>query len=158
MRVSSHDVEEIHQQIMLKLWKLLPNMNLDEIRRFRSYLATITKNEVLLFIRTQKRRIERESKACQDESLNYLNSIQTSDIEGIANEEWRVHLTNIAFQRISDKFSDKAIEVFRLSLDGLSAEEIGKKTGLTPLSVKTFKSRVRSHLTAELKEIKQTLD
>lgn len=158
MKVSSHDAEEIHQQIMLKLWKLLPTLKVEEIRRFRSYLATIAKNEVLQFIRSQKRRIEREAKACKDQSLDYLESIRISETEEIAQQEWRIHLTNLALKRISDKFSEKAIQVFRLSIDGLSPEAIAEKTGLTLKSVHTFKSRVRRHFTVELEHLRDNLD
>ena len=104
------------------------------------------------------RRIDREQNAVSDRSLEYLNAIRIPDIEEIAEAEWRVHLTNLALQRIAGKFSKQANRVFRLSIDGMAAEEIARETGLTVSSVHTLKSRVRAHFTAELKNLKETLE
>ena len=150
--------EEIHQQIIVKLWQVLPELDLNKIRRFRSYLGTMTKNEVLQFIRSETRRIERETKASTDSSLDYLNSIRVADIEEIAESEWRIHLANMALRSIADKFSSKAIDVFRLSINGMSAAAISEKLNLSVNSVQTFKSRVRGHFTAELEHLRQTLE
>ena len=158
MRISAHDAEEIHQQIIVKLWQVLPELDLNKIRRFRSYLGTMTKNEVLQFIRSETRRIERETKASTDSSLDYLNSIRVADIEEIAESEWRIHLANMALRSIADKFSSKAIDVFRLSINGMSAAAISEKLNLSVNSVQTFKSRVRGHFTAELEHLRQTLE
>ena len=158
MRISAHDAEEIHQQIIVKLWKVLPELDLNKIRRFRSYLSTITKNEVLQFIRSEKRRLERETIASCDSALDYLNAIRVSEIERIAEAEWRTYLTNMALRQIADKFSAKAIEAFRLSIHGMEPEDIATKMNLTVKSVQTFKSRVRGHFTAELKQLRDNLE
>lgn len=158
MNISVHDTEEIHQQVMIKLWKHLPNLDIDQIRRFRSYLGTITKNEVLQFIRSRKRRIAREEKAASDASLNYLNDIRLPDINQIAEEEWRIHLTNMALQNIENLFTEKAMTIFRLSIEGLHASEISKETGMTLSTVNTLKSKVRTRFTAELEQLKLDLE
>ena len=158
MNISAHDAEEIHQQVMIKLWKHLPELDIDQLRRFRSYLGTITKNEVLQFIRSRQRRIVREEKAAGDASLDYLNKIRVPDVEEIIEAEWRIHLTNIALRNIENLFTENAMTIFRLSIDGLHASEIVQKTGMTLSTVNTLKSRVRSRFTAELEQLKQELE
>ena len=81
MNISEHDAEDIQQKVMMKLWKILPELKHEEIRRFRSYLSTITKNTVLDFVVAQKRKVAREDKAASDASLHYLDSINLPDVE-----------------------------------------------------------------------------
>ncbi len=158
MNISATDTEEIHQQVMVKVWAQLPKMDTEQIRRFRSYLATMTKNEVLHFIRDRKRRIAREEKAANDASLNYLNNIRLPDVEHIAASEWRIHLTNLALDNIESLFSKKAIEIFRLSINGVDPEKIAEQTGSTLSTVNTLKSRVKARFTAELNQLKTELE
>lgn len=158
MNISEADAADIHQKIILKLWEHLPNLDIGKITSFRSYLSTITKNEVLQFIRSSKRRAAREEKAANDATLSYLNNIRLPDINDIADREWRIHLTNIALKNIESLFSENAIEVFRLSTTGLSAEEVAKRTGLSISTVNTLKSRVKSRFNTELEELKRDLE
>ncbi len=158
MNISESDTADIHQRIMLKLWEHLPNLDLNKIHSFRSYLSAITKNEVLQFMRSSKRRVAREEKAASDRTLNYFDSIRLPDIAKIEEREWRIHLTNIAMRNVQPLFSDNAIEVFKLSIKGLSAEEISKQTGLSTSTVNTLKSRVKKRFNIELETLKNDLE
>lgn len=158
MNISEADAADIHQKIMIKLWKHLPQLDINKITSFRSYLSTITKNEVLQFIRSSKRRVAREEKAANDATLSYLDNIRLPDIDKIEEKEWRIHLTNLALKNIESLFSDNAIRVFRLSITGLSTEEVSEKTGLSISTVNTLKSRVKSRFNTELEELKLDLE
>jgi RNA polymerase sigma-70 factor (ECF subfamily) len=158
MNISESDAEEIHQSIVLKLWEHLPKMDIDQIHSFRSYLATVTKNEVLQFIRSRKRRLAREEKAASDATLSYLDNIRLPEIEKIADREWRIHLTNLALRNIESLFSRNAIEVFRLSITGLPAAEVAERTGLSVSTVNTLKSRVKARFNTELEQLKEDLE
>ncbi|WP_322608874.1 RNA polymerase sigma factor [Pontiella agarivorans] len=157
MRISEDDADEIHQKVMVKLWAKIPDLNTEEILRFRSYLATVTKNEVRQFIRSRTRRVERENKAYHDDSISYLQSIRLPEIDQIAEEEWRVHLTNLALKKVQTQFSRKAIEAFKLRIQGISYEEIAQRVGLTVGSVKKLTSRVKTSFYAEVEQLKQDL-
>jgi len=157
MNVSEGDADELHQEIMLKLWKRLPELNVQELR-FRNYLSTVTKNTVLNFIRSRKRRIDREEKALADTTLTYLDSIRLPDIEEIAEKEWRFYLTHLALQNIESLFSKNAITVFKLSLQGLTAHQIAEQEDMTLSTVNTLKSRVKSRFKSELDQLKQELE
>ncbi len=158
MNISEADAADIHQKIMLKLWGHLPKLDIGKITSFRSYLGTITKNEVLQFIRSSKRRVAREEKAVNDSSLSYLDNIRLPDIDKIADQEWRIHLTNLALKNIESLFSKNAIKVFRLSITGLSTDEVAERTGLSVSTVNTLKSRVKTRFNTELEYLKQDLE
>ena len=157
MNISQQDTEEIHQKVMIKLWEKLPDMNTEEIRRFRSYLAMVAKNEVKQFIRARSRRQNWESKAAEDASVNYLQSIRLPDIGTIAEKEWQIHLTHLAMKKIEPCFSKKTMEVFRLSLEGIDREEIARRTGIGLGSINTLKARVKSRFFAEIQQLREDL-
>jgi len=157
MNVSENDADELHQEIMIKLWKRLPELNIQQLR-FRNYLSTVTKNTVLNFIRSRTRRIEREEKAIADSTISYLHAIRLPDIEQIAEKEWRIYLTHLALQHIEPLFSKNAIDVFKLSLQGLSVHEIASQKEMQLSTVNTLKSRVKSRFKTELEQLKEELE
>jgi RNA polymerase sigma factor (sigma-70 family) len=157
MNVSESDSDELHQQVMLSLWKRLPELDIQKLR-FRNYLSTVTKNTVLNFIRTRKRRIDREEKALADSTLSYLDSIRLPEIDAIAEKEWRIHLTHLTLQNIEPLFSKNAITVFKLSLQGLTAQQIAEQEDMTFSTVNTLKSRVKSRFKSELEQLKEELE
>ena len=143
---------------MVKLWEKLPTLDTAQIRRFRSYLATVAKNEVKQFIRSRERRMEREMKSLETGESDYLDNIRLPEIERIAEEEWKVHLTNLAFKKIEGSFSKKAIEVFRLSVEGCGADEISKRTGIARGSIATLKARVKTRFFKEIEILRDDLE
>ncbi len=157
MNISQQDTEEIHQKVMIRLWEKLPEMKTDEIRRFRSYLAMVAKNEVKQFVRARTRQQDRENKAASDASLNYLQSIRLPDIDTIAEKEWQIHLTHLAMKKIEPCFSTKTMEVFRLSLEGVEREEIARRTGIALDSINTLKARVKFRFFAEIQQLREDL-
>jgi RNA polymerase sigma-70 factor (ECF subfamily) len=157
MNVEAGDAEDLRQQIMLKLLKSLPKLDLQQLS-FRNYLSTITKNTVLNFIRSRKRRVGREEKALSDSTCDYLNSIRLPEIEEIEEDEWRIYLTHLAMQNIELLFSKNAITVFKLSLQGLTAQQIAEQEEMNLSSVNTLKSRVKSRFKSELEQLKKELE
>jgi RNA polymerase sigma factor (sigma-70 family) len=143
MNISEDDTNEIYQRVVLRLWKHLPKMDIEKLYRFRSYLSTTTRNEVLQFIRSRKARINRESESAKS-SLNYLDAIRFNDIDTIVENEWKAHVTNLAWKNIEPLFSENTCEVFKLSLEGLPTEEIVNRLGLTINTVNVMKSKVKS--------------
>ncbi len=65
-------------------------------------------------------------------------------------EEWMLYMTSFAMDRLRGIFSAEAVNVFSLSLDGLSADESAKKLNLTRDSVYTLKNRVKARFIQEV--------
>jgi RNA polymerase sigma-70 factor (ECF subfamily) len=158
MNISEHDAEDLVQQLMLLMWKKLPQTDVEQIRRFRSWLATITKNLVTDFIRKRIRETERMEKAELEEALSYIKTIRLPDIEDIAEKEWKIHITQLALDNIEPLFSGKAIEVFRLSLQGITSKEIAKRLELQENSIYRLKTRVKDRLIQEIEFLREELE
>ena len=158
MNISEHDTEDILQQVLINLWNSLPKMDYDKIKRFRSWLSTVTKNCVTDFIRKRTRDANRLKKAGKDETLVYLKAIRLPEIDAIAEREWEIHLTNLALENIESLFSGKAVAAFRLTLKGRSVEEIAKELDLKENSVYRLKNRVKDRLIQEIMHLREELE
>lgn len=158
MNISEHDADDIAQTVLLGMWNKLPETDVDNIRRFRSWLSTITKNTVLDFIRKRTRDTARVDKAGKEEDLTYLKTVSIPDIENIAEKEWKLHLTNLALENIEPLFSGHAIEVFQLSLNGMDIKSIAKKLDLQENSVYRLKNRVKKRLIIEIEYLRKELE
>jgi len=158
MNISDHDAEDLVQQLMLHMWNKLPNTDVEQIRRFRSWLSTITKNFVTDFIRKRVREAKRLEKAEQDVTLSYLKAIRLPEIDRIAEMEWKLHITNLALDHIAPLFSGQAIQVFRLSLDGLEIKAIADQLDLQENSVYRLRNRVKKRLILEIEQLREELE
>lgn len=158
MRVSEADAEDIVQQVLLSLWKKLPQQDVHAIKRFRSWIATMTKNCVIDYIRKRKSEFNRRNEAARDEETEYLNAIRLPEVHEIAETQWKMHITNLAMKRIEPFFSGHAVEVFRLSLEGMSTEEVSKRLKIKEATVYRLKSRVKSRLVREIEYLKNELE
>ncbi len=158
MNISEHDADDLRQQVLLKLWKNLPLLDFNHITRFRSVLSTVTKHCVIDFIRKRNSDAKRLEKVSKDESLAYLDGISLSEIDAIAEREWEVHLTNLAVEKVEPLFSGQAVKVFRLSLKGLSVEEIAREVGLQENSVYRLRNRVKVRLIQEVAQLREELE
>lgn len=158
MNISSSDADDLCQQVLLTLWNKLPDTEVKKIKRFRSWIATITQNCVIDFIRKQKRDALRLEKVAKDESLTYLNSIRLPEIERIAEAQWKIHLTNMAMVNIRPFFTGHAMDVFELSMQGVSREDIAQKLDIQERSVYRLKNRVISRLTEEIERLRTELE
>lgn len=158
MNISEHDTEDILQQVLINLWKSLPKMKYDKIHRFRSWLSTVTKNCVTDFIRKRSREANRLEKVGKDETMNYLKAIRLPEIDTIMEHEWEIHLTNLALENITPLFTGKAVEAFRLTLQGKEVEEIARTLDIKENSVYRLKNRVKERLIEEIRHLREELE
>jgi len=158
MNISEHDTEDILQQVLINLWNSLPKMDYKKIKRFRSWLSTVTKNCVTDFIRKRTRDVNRVKKAGKDETLVYLSSIRLPEIDAIAEREWEIHLTNLALENIESLFSGKAVSAFRMTLEGKEIHEIAETLDVKENSVYRLKNRVKERLIQEIIHLRNTLE
>lgn len=158
MNISADDAEDIAQQVLLKVWKKIGGLDNDPNKRFRSWLSTVTANCVKDFMRKRKQDAARLEKAAQDSTLAYLDAIRLPEIEEIAERRWGVHIFQLALERVEGLFSGKAIQVFLLSLEGVSVEEIAGRMGLKENSVYRLKNRVKERLAQEIKVLREELE
>lgn len=158
MNMSAEDAEDLVQQVLLTVWKKIPETDVTQIRRFRSWLAKITRDLVINFIRKRSRDANRIKKVEADETLYHVESIPLPDIDEIAEKEWKLHLTHLALKKIEPLFSGRAIQVFRLNLDGMGIGEIAEKLNLEENSVYRLRNRVKKKLMNEIILLRDMLE
>ena len=156
MNVSGHDADEIVQQVMIRLWKYIKSYSPE--KRFRNWLSRITANCISAYITARRREIERQEEASNELQLSYLSSIRMPDIDRIAEREWGIYLTNQALGRIREHFSGKAIQVFMMSAEGISVEEIADRLGLKSNSVYRLRNRVKARFDMEVEQLREELE
>ncbi len=158
LNISEHDADDILQHVFLKLWEKLPDMDPEEIIRFRSLLGRITKHCTIDYVRKRSTAAEKLKQAAQDETLDYLNSIQLPEIDKIAEDRWEVFLANLALDNVEAQFSGQAVAVFRMSLNGLDVKEIASELGLELNSVYRLRTRVKNQLILEIQHLREELE
>jgi len=136
---STAETEELVQSVFLKLWENYKNLKKES--SFKSYLFTITYNELCKLFRKKNyhQQFIREtlyensqSSSAMEESLDY-NSLME-----------RV-------QKIVDKLSKRQKEIFMKSrLEGKSTKEIAKEVGLSPGTVDNYISEALKFIRSRL--------
>jgi RNA polymerase sigma-70 factor (ECF subfamily) len=154
MGMTAHDADDILQKVVLSLWKRLPERGSTEFSRFRSYIARTTQNCVLDFIRSRKSELQRMEKIQADEELGYLNSIQLPEIDAIAQREWELYLTNLAFDIVKKHFTGNAVAVFEMFLAGKDKNEVADALGIEVNTAYRLRSRVENRLLQEVERLR----
>lgn len=159
MGVSESDTEDVLQQVLVELWKYLPDYKYDPKKsKFRSWVATVTRNQVINFVRKQQSHAKKLDKAQQESKESYLNSINTPEVEEIATKEWELFLSNTALDNVSKHFSPKALQAFELFARGVKVNEISEKLEVKADSIYKYISRIKVKLVEEIQSLKQELD
>ena len=155
-KAPSHLVEDIEQKVLIKLWKNLPEFKLNhEKGKFSTWMSRVIKNTMIDELRSNKTRAQSQQKY-KEEVVD--NEEAPSDLEQIIEEEWKVYLTQKAFEKIEARFKGKAIEVFNLCMDDVSPEDIAKQLDLKRIRSTDSKKRVQTALREEIQALQHLLE
>lgn len=153
MNIRLDDQEDLVQEVLVLLWEKLESYN-PEKGRFRSWLSFVIRNVVLNFIKKNNSQLKKIDRLAKDPSHDFSKEkTKDSEIDKLIEDEWKLHVSTLAFENIRSLFSGKAIEVFEMSLKGLSLNQISDELELPYNSVKVLKSRVKSRYMAEVKRL-----
>ncbi len=145
--------EDLCQQVLIALMQDLPNY--DQSRgKFRSWLGGVIRNTAIMFFRTQHRYKTRLENARE----NMLLTHQAAEVDAYIEREWVTYIGTQAMARVREAFKGRAVEVFEMTLDGLSAAEVSEKTGLTVSTIYSLNKRVKKRLSEEIYELKAELE
>ena len=152
-----HEAEELVQQVMVKLWKKLPEFKVDKNKRFRSWICQVTRNTVMDHFRLIQRRENRLQKAYDNEHWAYYREERVADFEELAEKEWENYLVNMALQNIKDKVSEKMYNVFLELQKGKVHKQICEEMGMPLNSIYVYQKRMTSKLKEEIHRLSQEL-
>src|SRR6056300_443243 len=146
------DLEDLSQTILVKLWKNLSTVELGrDHARFRTWLGTVIRNTFHTHCNQAASRKRRESKAA-------VPDVVPPDIEGVIESEWRKHIIALVIERLNASFSGKAMNVFAMTLDGKSVDDIASTLELTKDSVYVLRNRVQSRFRKEARQLRSYLE
>ena len=150
--------DDVIQEILVKVWRKLPEFEIDPERAtFRSWFSYIIRNTMINYMKKVTRTAEKHDLYADDVHARWA-TIAENDFELLIEREWQLHLTNMAMERVQRVFSGKAIEVFTMSLDGKSSDEIANKLQIAVTSVYKLKGRVRDCLVKEITNLRQQME
>ena len=153
MNFKGADMDDVRQQVFLKLWQQLSAYRSQpEKAKFRSWLAVVIRNVAIDWLRGRKS--EALEQFGGDELLE-SHGLCDPEIDLMIEKEWQRHVVATAVERLRSVFSGKAFEVLRLSLEGASAEEISRILSIRLESVYVLRSRVKTRVGQEIAQIRQ---
>ena len=158
MRLSHHDAEDILQRTLLKLWENLPKFKYDTNKgSFRSWLCTIIRNMVINLIKKKSRMLTGLDTEEQYRIKKYLDSVQLPEVEEIAEKEWKLFLSNTAWERVEPTLTEKVKATYLMLLKGKSLDSVAEELGIQKNTVYVYKLRVIEKIQREIKLIEQDL-
>lgn len=159
MGLSHHDIEEVVQNVMVKLWKKLPEFEYDPSRgRFRGWLCTVTSNDVKHFWQKKSRDPERLGPGEREELIRRMHEMPSTPSMDMAEEEWTLYVMTIAWKRVRPEFGEKERAVFEMLSKAREVEDIAKELGIATSSVYVYKKRVTDRLKKEVARLNRELD
>lgn len=156
MAIKSNDFSDLKQELLLKLWKKLKLFNIDHDKAsFRGWLRTVIRNSVFEYFRKKNR----DKSVELTETLElYCGTDDNNELDNLIDEEWKKHVIQIALDHIGKLFTGHAVEVFQLTMDGVSVQDIAEKFSIRESSVYNLRSRVKDKFQQELKNIRELLE
>ena len=152
LQAPQDDLEDLSQTILLKLWQNLSTVELGrDHARFRTWLGTVIRNTVYTHFSQAASRKRREASAAVPNDV-------PADIEEIIESEWRNHIITLVIERLNASFSGKAMDVFTMTLDGKSVDDIASALELTKDSVYVLRNRVQSRFRKEARQLRSYLE
>ena len=157
LNVSENDVEDLTQDILLKIWKAFSKLDYNaEKARFRTWMNTVIRNAVIDFHRARNRKIKTIDN--KEEIKTDSFPLGKDEFTRIIDKEWRAHITNLALENIRPEFNGNAMDVFNMCLDGVTTKIIAEKLDLAEASVYKLRKRVEDKLVKEIKRLKTELE
>jgi len=151
--LSVEDSEDLLQEVLLKLWKALPNYNYEKDKcRFRTWLCVIIRNTVLNFHRKKSTKNSKQNTNFED-IINKLELISEAEIDHISEREWKTYVSNLAWENLKADFSGVQLSVFEASLEESNNAVLAEKFEIAESSIRVYKMRIRKALCKEISRL-----
>jgi RNA polymerase sigma factor (sigma-70 family) len=158
MNLNQNDIDDLLQEILLRIWKKLPELEYDEKRaRFRTWMSHLIRNKVIDHFRKVKR-LSAKQDMILGEKGNLTAIVSEPDLEEIFKKEWESYIVELAMQRISGHFSERAMQAFQMTMENISYARIGEELGIKENSAIKLKNRVKTRLIKEIQMLKLELE
>ncbi|EDM28356.1 probable RNA polymerase sigma-H factor [Lentisphaera araneosa HTCC2155] len=158
MGVNNQDVEDLVQRVLLALWEKLPSFEYEPNKcKFRTWMNQITRNTVIAYFRKQKR-YKNDLDRAASIRLNEEDPEQSEpEVYNMAEKEWKLHVSNLAWENIKDDFKGKAAQVFLAFSEGKEIEQICLDLDIKKNTAYVLKNRVQDKLYKEIRRLDDEL-
>ena len=96
MNIQHADAEDITQDILIKLWNILPDFKYNKKKgSFRSWLGRITRNSVIDFIRRNKNNHEQVDPQDLDSNSCFQKYATQSEVDMLIEKEWERYMEHL---------------------------------------------------------------
>lgn len=152
MGVDQHSAKDLVQEIFVKAWRALPNFDYSAKKgRFRSWIATITKNSVRTKFRDSSRRP-------QTDALEGQQFRDDAQVDAIIEVEWKKFVASKALEAVRPEFSDKYIDAFVDMMNGADVVKTARKYDIKESTLHVYKTRIQKRLCREIKRLSYELN
>jgi RNA polymerase sigma-70 factor (ECF subfamily) len=147
-KLQDADVEDVTQDVLLRLAQKLRDFRYDPTRSFRAWLKTVTHHAWRNFVDSQRKGVGSGDTAI----LAMLNAVEAPDslVEHL-DEEFERELTEEAMVRVRARVAPHTWEAFRLLVfDQLSGAEVAPRVNMQIAMVYVARSKVQKMLREEI--------
>ncbi|MCM8530548.1 MAG: sigma-70 family RNA polymerase sigma factor, partial [Lentisphaeraceae bacterium] len=152
MNFNATESEDVIQEILIKLWKALPNFSTEGKAKFRTWLSRLIRNSAIDYLRKHHKT---ESTEFDEKSFKLA---EEPDISQYIQDEWEVHIVALALNEIAPLFSEKAMVVFKMAMKNKSTSEIAQELEITENSTLKLKNRVKHRMIQEINSLREKLE
>ena len=150
--------DDLFQDILVGLWKDLPKFEYRPSKcRFRTWLSVVCRNVVLTYLKSKAGR-KRKQEVNYDEICDSLNKFTESEIETIAEKEWKLFIAEKAMENIKESLSEKLVDIFNASVEGSGDDVLAEKYETSEASIRVYRHRVKNALIKEIIRLNKELD
>ena len=130
MGLNHHDAEDVVQDVMVQLWKKLPEFEYDSTKgRFRGWLYTVVANRVKTKFRENSREARQMSTGENKQLIDSFHDTKTLPVEKQAKEEWMTYIVTLAWKARAGESGGERKGCIRNDIEGDLGGRGGAKTG-----------------------------
>jgi RNA polymerase sigma-70 factor (ECF subfamily) len=144
-----NDVADVTQDVMTEVCRSIPEFSYRPERgRFRDWLATVTRSQLLKFLRRDQRAGKGTGGPDADDLIRQLAA---PEADTLWDEAFRARVLEVALKRIRPEFEESTWRAFeRTWIDGQDPARVSAEVGLSVGAVYVAKSRVLKRLREEV--------
>ena len=158
LHIDHHDCEDIVQTVLLKLWEKLPEFVYDPGKgQFRTWLCAVTRNQMKEYLRKKTHQLIDLDVSKRDKARIELEKTNLPDIEKIAEHEWQIHITDLAWEVIEKQFPQSITELFLEITDGRTPAELAAEKNMPINTIHVYKRRVEKQFMREILRLENEL-
>lgn len=152
--VSHDEAVDLRQDILIKVWKALPNFDYQPGKaKFRTWLCQVINNTAYNHFSSrgsEQKRITKYFSQPDDDSQ--------SQMEKVMEDEWKNYISSLALKNIEANSSEQNVTIFKRMLAGEDSKKLAEEFKLKENSIHRVKNRVRDKLIIEIARLRNELE